>query len=212
MNASILPLFAIWLSPDTFSPLYNQMLGLIEDLAGRYDGPIFGPHATLLAFHATDAEAAREQVHTLASKLKPFDVVLEKRDGCVRHDAWNQDVLQYVERSEELEAAHRMARQHMNMSDGTMWAPPSHTPHLSLLYGNHNEQLQKNAISHVQSSHSWLFGAGWHVNCLHLWIVDPPTLDAVPNWVYVDSFGIPPAEEDPASDEDIEVLSHAVFA
>lgn len=182
--------FSVWMCPG--GELAEKFAGLIREVGREFDGPPFQPHATLLGNAPKGStEEARVAVQRLASSLEPFEVrVLPEMTF---HDTWNQNVLLYVEESEELKAANRKAQEVLRNEPKPLakFAAPSHRPHLSLIYGDHPPELRPKIVSWIQEQAPWAVAdaSSFLLEEIQLWAVDGGwSTESVPRWHFVDAF------------------------
>lgn len=189
---------AIWLQPPESHPVGRRIQSLIEALGQEYSAPRFDAHATLLSGIALSEERTLEDVQELtrelAASLEVFEVCAPP-ESLTYFNTWNQSVLFLLEESEELVQAHvsaiRCFRGEDAAANGPSWAPPSRKPHVSLVYGNHEDEARDTMQSWVraQAEVAGLAEAGFSfpVQELSLWTTDGG-LAGVPTWSNVGTF------------------------
>ena len=124
---------AVWLQPN--GDALDKILKTIHRVHRRGGGPSVRPHITLLSGMETTQASAELKLKHLALRLKPFSIRLGKID-------WKRDYFKALfataEASDELAAAQLAAYDAFDMKPA-----PKFEPHLSLLYGDLDEALQK---------------------------------------------------------------------
>ncbi len=111
----------------------------ISALAESFGGPVFPAHVTLLSGIAdADRAVLTEKAERLASGSRPFEITI---GGAGMDDAYFRALYLRVHPSEALVALHVRAKE-------TFPSEPSlYMPHLSLLYGNYEEERKRAALA-----------------------------------------------------------------
>lgn len=129
--------YSLWLRP--FGGIAYKLQQRIKELSEKYDTPLFKPHVTLLGGLRAGETELIQMTDTLAGSLRPFDLVLT-RAGCM--DTYFQSLFVYVEKSDDLVNARKMAEQFFNSR-----SEESFIPHLSLLYGDFTRKEKERILN-----------------------------------------------------------------
>ena len=124
---------SIWIQPT--GEALHKIDAAMRGVHKRVGGPRFKPHLTLLMGIETTQEQAEQSLRKLALHVKPFTVQLSRIGW--RHDYY-RCLFVTVELTEDLAAAHRIAHEVFDMNP-----PDPFVPHISLLYGDIHEPLQR---------------------------------------------------------------------
>ncbi len=130
---------ALWLTPR--GPLAEELGRLIADLAGRHGAPVFEPHITLLGGIRGRESERIAQTRALACELKPFEITLTDADYL---DEYFRCLFLDAARSEDIMAAHALAKQLLGVSDDLVFRP-----HLSLLYASLDAQQKEKILDRI---------------------------------------------------------------
>jgi len=114
---------AYWLIPA--EPAHSFFQGVINDLARRYDAPIFEPHLTVHV-GANDAHAAKKALSTAARECEPIDL---KSAGIDHSDEFIKTLFVQLAPNKKLRQLNDIIRNAAEDSCGYEL-----NPHLSLLY------------------------------------------------------------------------------
>jgi len=136
----------------------------IERLAEAYGGPVFPPHVTLVpAIEGLNDEQVLEKARTLASELTPFSIQFGSLSG---EPTFFRTYYVCVQNSPELTHAHELAQKVYGMS-----SEESYRPHLSLFYGNLDEERRTKLVSETVAPHEATFTA----DRIHVYRTEGPT-------------------------------------
>src|SRR6185295_10229891 len=124
---------SVWIVPT--GDAFDRIEKIIHRIHPRGGGPRFKPHLTLLSGSETTQADAELKLRHLAAKLRPFEIRLGRIEW--RHEYFRCLYLA-AELTPELAAAQRAAYDAFEMNP-----PPPFEPHVSLLYGNLDEVLQR---------------------------------------------------------------------
>jgi 2'-5' RNA ligase len=145
---------AIWLQPG--GDALDKIQKTIHRVHRRGGGPPVRPHITLLSGLETTQASAELKLKRLAQRMKPFTVRLGKIEW--KHDYFKA-LFATVEASAELAAAQLDAYDAFEMKPA-----PKFEPHLSLLYGDLDEALQKELAAEAGGS----IEVAFEVTAVHL--------------------------------------------
>lgn len=125
---------SLWILPED-TQRYQK---IIDELAEKYNSPRFRPHITLVG-DIKDKDIF-EKAKRLASEMKPFKIKITKPS--YMHDYY-RCVLALAEKNKIMDYA-KLARE--IFSD---YNKREYIPHLSLLYGNMDEETKKRIVSEL---------------------------------------------------------------
>mmetsp|Transcript_2015 Transcript_2015/g.6486 ORF Transcript_2015/g.6486 Transcript_2015/m.6486 type:complete len:194 (-) Transcript_2015:135-716(-) len=184
--------FSIWLQPPTTHSEFPRLAELIEKVSSQFHGPGFQPHVTLLGgirVDPCDTADVESKTRSLAASIQPFSLRLLP-GGVATADTWSQDLLIFVEETEDLVQAHNAAIRAFRGPEAAApaFAPPTRRPHVSLLYGEHDQKEREAAAAWVREHAPWADeGLAFPVEALQLWATDKG-LGGVPEWHLVGSY------------------------
>ena len=119
--------FTIWLLPKE-KEVRTYISKIVNDLAKKYDGPIFEPHSTLLGDLPLSLAEMKLNGEKLANLVKPFTV----ETGSVEYSTtYYQCLFVRIKPTSELMGLYDAARQIFGFT-----GPAVFMPHMSLFYGN----------------------------------------------------------------------------
>src|SRR5579864_8543296 len=123
-------LYSLWLQPE--DKVLEDMQKIIKQLAKQYSAPIFEPHITLLGDLNLSKEQALDRAFQLSSNLNVFTTQLSQLDYT---DAYFKCVFIKAKESKQVVEIFEKARKVFKVNGKYM-------PHLSLMYGNLEEELK----------------------------------------------------------------------
>lgn len=129
--------YSLWLRP--FGDIAFSIQQRINKLSEKYDSPSFEPHVTLLSGLRYGETELIHLTKTLASGLKPFDILLTKAGY---RDKYYQSLYVHVKKSEELMKAYQTALQLFDIDEQEEFIP-----HLSLMYGDFSQEEKERILS-----------------------------------------------------------------
>jgi len=129
----------LFLEPD--EPLLGELSGIIRTLSETYGGPVFDPHVTLLA--RIEDDNVMEKARILAREMLPLTLRVSGIEG---EDEYFRAFYLKVEPTPELMDAHSRANELFGMEDARAYAP-----HLSLFYGNIDDDARQRLRAAVPS-------------------------------------------------------------
>lgn len=117
--------YHLWLVPQ--GEALHRLQGVVDGLAGAYDGPVFAPHVTLLSPIAGDEASLVETNRRLAAGLEPFNLDLTVPEA-------GRTYFQCI----YMRVAASPALSRVRLAAGEAFALPTddYMPHLSLYYGD----------------------------------------------------------------------------
>lgn len=116
---------SIWLRPAHYDLVFLEKIVL--DLSGRFNSPVFEPHATLAPDMNRSAEELLPQVVSLAIGRKPLELLIEDVTGS---EAYFRSFYAALEKAPALM---RLKQDSIQISGET--SGQSFMPHVSLAYG-----------------------------------------------------------------------------
>jgi 2'-5' RNA ligase len=147
---------AYWLIPS--EPAHSFFQGIVNDLARRYDAPVFEPHVTVHV-GADQADAAAKALEKAASE---FELVRQMPLGIDQSDEFIKTLFVQIAMSAELRRINGIIRQAAN--DSSQYELK---PHLSLLYKNLPTATRSDLAASIEVPFSEVtFGAIKAVRCI----------------------------------------------
>jgi 2'-5' RNA ligase len=147
---------AYWLIPS--EPAHSFFQGIVNDLARRYDAPVFEPHVTVHV-GADQADAAAKALEKAASE---FELVRQMPLGIDQSDEFIKTLFVQIAMSAELRRINGIIRQAAN--DSSQYELK---PHLSLLYKNLPTATRSDLAASIKVPFSEVtFGAIKAVRCI----------------------------------------------
>ncbi len=134
-----MPKHTLWIVPP--QDIKARLHDVVSDLSGRYGGPDFEPHVTLLGDVEMERDEFIAKAHEVAEKLKPFRIQSSEVSFST---TYFQSVFVRMKASAELMQANLIAKEIMGVKNNVFM------PHISLLYGDHDMQTRQEAIKSVQ--------------------------------------------------------------
>ena len=130
--------YHLFLLPE--GELFDSLQNTINQLAKKYQGVKFEPHATLLARipKANEAELIAK-TKELAAVMEPFEI--EPKEICVE-DAYFRALYCKAEYNPKLEEYHQKALEMFGVQDVNKYMP-----HVSLYYGNALQSMKDEMIT-----------------------------------------------------------------
>ena len=129
--------YSVWLIPA--EPWLVRFRKIIENISKENNTPSFEPHITILIKN-DEEEKMISVVEQLAKQIsKPVSKLTQ-----IDHETSYFRALYIKAEKQKLFEAHMLARKFVGML-----ADPYYLPHLSLLYGNMNENIKKNIIKNL---------------------------------------------------------------
>ena len=129
--------YSLWLMPE--SGISGRAQEVINKIAERWGCPAFEPHVTLLGHILGEEEKIIESAQEVAREIGQFEADFVWAGGT---DRYFKCVFVKVERSRELERANELALKRFRMK-----AEEEYMPHMSLAYGEMEEQRRKEIMS-----------------------------------------------------------------
>jgi 2'-5' RNA ligase len=126
--------YSLWIIPFG-SETYGKLATAISNLAGMYGSPDFDPHVTLLGGIKCEETAVKDRTKALATELRSFRVEL---DGVGKRSERPRAPYLNVKKSPALAEANEMARKAFGMGPD-----PDYRPHISMAYGDFDEQTMQ---------------------------------------------------------------------
>eukprot|EP00123_Amoebidium_parasiticum_P011021 comp20468_c0_seq1/m.26080 comp20468_c0_seq1/g.26080 ORF comp20468_c0_seq1/g.26080 comp20468_c0_seq1/m.26080 type:complete len:184 (-) comp20468_c0_seq1:90-641(-) len=169
--------WSLWLSPPRGSQAHEVTSAIIREQSERLQTVNFDPHITLLpAIVAPEADALRMS-EELATKIKPYSVQLI---GASVGQLYFQCVYAKVDPTAEVLEANKLARDAFSKH-----SDPPYMPHLSLVYGDVDEEVKQRAAAEVNDR---VAGLTFQVDSFELWNTNGKPAD----WYLVKSFRLAP--------------------
>lgn len=131
--------YSLWLTPE--GEVYFKLKKLIDKLANQYGGPKFEPHVTLLGDLNLSQEEALSKAFQLSIQLQPYTIGLGALDYT---ESYFRCVFIKAKKTKQVMRANLEARKIFNIRSNEKYMP-----HLSLLYGNFDENLKKKIIKEL---------------------------------------------------------------
>lgn len=131
---------SFWLLPT--EECRAEWMPVIEDLAGRYDGPLFEPHVTIYVTYLSPEDEPARLVETVAGKSAPFSLACTGMDFT---DRFTQTCFLTFELNDTLEALTGAF-----LCGSTIPDDYALMPHMSLLYGRLSDTERKEIRSTIK--------------------------------------------------------------
>lgn len=131
---------SIWLRPAQDDLIFLE--NIVGDLGGRFNSPIFEPHATLVPDMKQSAEDLLPQVLSLAIGRKPLELLIEDVTGSEAYFRSFYAVLQ------KTPALMRLKQDSLEISSEA--SLQSFMPHVSLAYGVEETTLKQLEIDRLK--------------------------------------------------------------
>lgn len=131
--------YSLWLMPQ--GNKYQLVSNVINDLAIKYNSPVFEPHVTLIGEVSGDEHEIVEKTEEFASHTAAFTIQLENIDI---QDYFFRALFIKAKASRELLNLHKNAKQIFSMQN-----IPEYMPHVSLLYGNVSLEEKEKIIQSI---------------------------------------------------------------
>lgn len=128
--------YSIWLIPS--EEIHDELSGLLHRLSQQFNSPIFEPHITLIPGIEEPIEIIKRKTKQLANNCGYFTIEFSNFGFS---DEYFKSLYLNVKYSEELFRAYDEA----NKIFDRLNSPPFH-PHLSLFYGNMNQNEKDKII------------------------------------------------------------------
>lgn len=138
---------ALWLRP--FGNTAFELKQRIKKLSETYNTPLFEPHITILSGLRRGETELIQLTDTLAGSLSPFTVHLTKMGY---HDHYYQSLFMKVKKTDSFITAQQTAEKLFGCSTNE-----SYFPHLSLLYGDVDEQEKRRILNTMGKSYNLEF-------------------------------------------------------
>ena len=162
--------YSLWFMPSKEQKVVLE--NKIETLANQYGGPKFDPHITLLGSFVDDESILLNKTENLSKKIRSFKIILDQ----VRYlNEFFRSLFIEIKFSEELKSARNTAAKEFR------WKDKNYIPHLSLMYGNYNNQIKTDIIKTMGTLPRYL-----KVNKIHLAHNDEINF----KWKVIESFKI----------------------
>ncbi|VEU38673.1 unnamed protein product [Pseudo-nitzschia multistriata] len=197
---------SLWLIPpggedltdagDRKSNVYGQTLQVIDELSGRFGGPKFIPHITVVGGIQVDSEKeANDLSKRLSEGLAGFGTVqCDFRDILQEPGCWNQALILEMIPSKTFVELCELSRRLLNMEqegDCITFPPPAGVPHMSLFYGDSpldgsdSQTGRDDYLARVFGTDSNGIGddkKSFQSHRVMLWKTDPSSASGVPEW------------------------------
>jgi len=131
---------SIWLRPAHDDLIFLE--NIVSDLAGRFNSPIFEPHATLVPDMKRSAEDLLPQVLSLAIGRKPLELMIEDVTGSGAY------FRSFYAALEKAPALMRLKQDSLGISSEA--SLQSFMPHVSLAYGVEETTLKQMEIDRLK--------------------------------------------------------------
>jgi len=131
---------SIWLRPANDDLIFLE--NIVSDLGGRFNSPIFEPHATLVPDMKRSAEDLLPQLLSLAIGRKPLELRIEDVTGS---DAYFRSLYAALEKAHALM---RLKQDSLEISSEA--SLQSFMPHVSLAYGVEETTLKQMEIDRLK--------------------------------------------------------------
>jgi 2'-5' RNA ligase len=119
--------YTLWLLPHE-NQVKDYLSAIVTDLADKYHGPVFEPHATLLGDQQLSLEDITKKCTQLAQQTKSFTA----QTGSVEYSTtYYQCVFVRLKPSPQLMELYDSAKKILGLTN-----PSVFMPHISLFYGN----------------------------------------------------------------------------
>lgn len=135
--------YSLWLQPH--GDIAYRLQERIKKLSKKYGTPLFEPHITLLGGLKASETELLSLTNTLASSLKPFEVLLTKTGYT---DRFYQSLFLYVKKSNTLMSARSLACRLFDCSESKKYVP-----HVSLLYGDISRNEKERILNIIGREH-----------------------------------------------------------
>lgn len=120
--------------------VYDRLAKITARLSKKYNSPRIRPHVTLIGGFTGDIENLLSKAEALSKRTRPFSIRLSELDSL---DEFFRCVFMRAEKTPELAKAHETARKLFSLSKD------DYLPHLSLIYGDFDEETKKNIIRSI---------------------------------------------------------------
>ena len=147
--------YSIWMVPD--GAVGEYLRRVISDLSMKYETPTFEPHVTLIGGMDCSLGEALEYARQITRRLRPFYVEIGLPQ---RGDVYLKSLFAEIKETPELMEAHKVAEELCGKKE-------TYKPHLSLLYGDLEEEVSQNALVHLRNMFQQ--GGGFSVTDLFLY-------------------------------------------
>jgi len=127
-------MYSLWFVPT--QKVDDRTSLLISELAAEYNSPAFRPHVTVVGGLTEDPT---NKVQGLVKNLKPFEITLTTAQYL---DEYFRCVFYEVAPNRTLMDINKKAQKLFEHED-------MYYPHLSILYGNHDEELRKQIAEEI---------------------------------------------------------------
>ena len=119
--------YTLWLLPKEVA-VKDYLSTVVKDLASKYEGPEFEPHATLLGDQLFELKDLTEKCTQVAQQTKPFTV----QTGSIEYSTtYYQCVFVRLKPTPQLMELYDTAKKTFGLTN-----PSVFMPHISLFYGN----------------------------------------------------------------------------
>lgn len=129
---------SVWLVPP--EPVFGELSRVIKELAGRYDGPIFTPHLTLIGGGERDLSEFQKAAE---ASVRGLGEITLHSDSVSFSTTYFQSVFMRIRSTAPLLELH--TRLHKNLG----LPQPLFMPHFSLLYGNYDMQTREKIAGEI---------------------------------------------------------------
>jgi 2'-5' RNA ligase len=162
--------YSIWLMPT--GRIYTELNELIYDLGRRYNSPYFEPHVTLIGSIRGAEKDITTKTEKLASIIHPYEMELNKVS---RLNEYFRCIFLKAILSDDVIKANSQARALFDQNNNQ-----EYMPHLSLIYGNYNQNTKNKIISEIDRQ----IPLSFDVDKIHLFSTNGP----VSEWYKVREF------------------------
>ena len=157
--------YSLWIEPPPYIAM--RFNSLIEALAREHAGPLFTSHITLLGSISGDLDELKAHASKLSSASGNFEVRLESLGH--EDDHYRCLYLLAEPSSELLSLRHEAERVFVGSRDVPL-ASEIFKPHMSILYGNINQEAKANLINTLGSA----LGCNFRAEGVSLYKTDGP--------------------------------------
>lgn len=138
---------SLWFMPS--GSVYEYFSALIKSISEEYKSPLFEPHVTLLGLIQDSEQNIVEKASQLANQYKPFTI---KLDEIASENFYYRSLIVLAEKSPELMDIHQKAKNAFRIYDAN-----TYMPHMSIMYGDQNEETKKEIIVKVGKQQKYEF-------------------------------------------------------
>jgi len=133
--------YTIWLVPNE-EKVKTYLAQIIKELADKYNGPIFEPHATLLGDLPLRLDEVTKGCEHFVSKTNSFKAEI---DSIEYSTTYYQCIFARLKPTPELMSLYDLAKQSLGLTKQSIFMP-----HISLFYGDVSYQLRQEIVDSMQ--------------------------------------------------------------